>query len=164
MKNSIKSKEKKSLLEQQMNNYIMLVFLILLMCCFTISGTYIVWINKFESKVTYLGLTTKSSLFFEFMTRFGNWVLIFGNFVPISLVVTIETVKFCQATLVQRQKSMISYNGIPTVIQSSNLNEELGLVNFIFSDKTGTLTQNKMVFKKILIGSEMYPNDKNSCS
>ena len=36
-----------------------------------------------------------------------------------------------------------------TKVQSSNLNEELGQIDFVFSDKTGTLTQNIMEFKKI---------------
>ena len=36
----------------------------------------------------------------------------------------------------------------PAMARTSNLNEELGQIKYIFSDKTGTLTQNNMVFKK----------------
>lgn len=45
---------------------------------------------------------------------------------------------------------------MPTKAQSSNLNEELGMVHFVFSDKTGTLTQNVMEFKKFSAGHISY--------
>jgi phospholipid-translocating ATPase len=45
---------------------------------------------------------------------------------------------------------------MPTKAQSSNLNEELGTVHFVFSDKTGTLTQNIMEFKKFSAGSTSF--------
>ena len=41
---------------------------------------------------------------------------------------------------------------IQTKVYSSNLNDELGQVNYIFTDKTGTLTANNMDFKKISVG------------
>ena len=52
-------------------------------------------------------------------------------------------------------------NKIRTVVQSSNLNEELGQIEYIFSDKTGTLTCNIMDFKSICIDGVNY-GDNNS--
>ena len=49
--------------------------------------------------------------------------------------------------------------GMATVVQSSNLNEELGMIHYIFSDKTGTLTQNIMEFKRMSIGTQVYGTD-----
>ena len=51
---------------------------------------------------------------------------------------------------------------MPTKVQSSNLNEELGQVHFIFSDKTGTLTCNIMEFKKFSVGNFTYGIDGNN--
>lgn len=44
----------------------------------------------------------------------------------------------------------------PAMARTSNLNEELGQVKYIFSDKTGTLTRNIMEFKKLAVGAEIY--------
>ena len=47
------------------------------------------------------------------------------------------------------------------IVNSSNLNEELGQIQYIFSDKTGTLTKNEMIFKNVLIGSQVYKGSDN---
>ena len=83
------------------------------------------------------------------------------NFVPISLLVTVEMVKYIQAIFIEWDVLMVSKDkGTGAVVQQSSLNEELGQVSYVFSDKTGTLTQNKMIFRRMSIAGEMY-GDKN---
>jgi phospholipid-transporting ATPase len=54
-------------------------------------------------------------------------MLMFANFVPISLIVTLEMVKFFQAIFMTLDLDMYDEaNDIPCSVQSSNLNEELG--------------------------------------
>ena len=79
-----------------------------------------------------------------------------SGFVPISLLVTLEMVKVFQGIVMRNDPKMTSRDDIKTSVQSSNLNEELGQINYVFSDKTGTLTQNLMEFKNICIGQRSY--------
>jgi phospholipid-transporting ATPase len=82
-------------------------------------------------------------------------MMIFTNFVPISLMVTLELVKLFQGMRIAQDEAMATGEIIP-VVQSSSLNEELGQINYIFSDKTGTLTCNSMEFKKLSVKGIAY--------
>ena len=92
-----------------------------------------------------------------FITSFGTWFLIFTQMVPISLLVSLEVVRLFQARIIQSDVSIFcAQTDTPTKVQSCNLNEELGQIDYIFSDKTGTLTCNVMELRKLSAGFKSY--------
>jgi phospholipid-transporting ATPase len=81
-----------------------------------------------------------------------------GYLIPISLYVSIEMVKIVQSMVfIAMDQSMYhKETDTPAVARTSNLNEELGMVEAVLSDKTGTLTRNVMEFFKCSIGGVAY--------
>uniref|UniRef100_A0A1I8JBV6 Phospholipid-transporting ATPase n=1 Tax=Macrostomum lignano TaxID=282301 RepID=A0A1I8JBV6_9PLAT len=81
----------------------------------------------------------------------------FHTIVPISLQVTLEFMRIFQAYFIQCDLDMYEESSdIAAEARTSSLNEELGQINFVFSDKTGTLTQNCMVFQGASVAGRVY--------
>ncbi|KAI5081761.1 hypothetical protein GOP47_0001504 [Adiantum capillus-veneris] len=89
--------------------------------------------------------------------QFFTCLVLYGYFVPISLYVSLEIVKVIQALLINSDVELYYLEmDKPASARTSNLNEELGQVSTILSDKTGTLTRNEMEFFKCSIAGISY--------
>ncbi|KAL1664577.1 hypothetical protein GGF50DRAFT_101685 [Schizophyllum commune] len=87
-------------------------------------------------------------------------LITFQNIVPISLYISIEFVRTCQAAFIYFDAEMVyKKTGQATLARSWNLSDDLGQIQYIFSDKTGTLTQNSMIFRQCSIGGKAYYGD-----
>lgn len=84
-------------------------------------------------------------------------LILFQNLVPISLYISLEIIKTCQAFFIYSDTEMY-YERLdyPCTPKSWNISDDLGQIEYIFSDKTGTLTQNVMEFKKATINGVPY--------
>lgn len=86
-----------------------------------------------------------------------RYFIIMQNFVPISLNVSLEFVKYWQAYFIEQDLEMYDEaSDTPATVNTSALNEDLGRVHHIFTDKTGTLTMNMMLFRYCMIGNKHY--------
>jgi phospholipid-translocating ATPase len=91
---------------------------------------------------------------YRYMVRF---FLLFSYMIPISLRVNLDMGKTVYAWFIQRDKTIPG-----TVVRTSTIPEELGRVGYLLSDKTGTLTQNFMIFKRIHLGTVSYTNENQT--
>lgn len=99
----------------------------------------------------------------EFGYDILTFLILFNSFIPISLMVTMEIVKFVQSLLIEADLDMYyEKTDTPAVARSSSLIEELGQVKFVFSDKTGTLTCNEMQFRQASIAGLSYADKVDS--
>lgn len=159
MRNATATPIKRTAVEKQLNiQILMLVGILLTLGIISSSGDLIVRNTRADelSYADYSYVFPVKQFFFDMITY---WVL-FSALVPISLFVTIEVVKYWQAILINDDLDMYyEPTDTPAVCRTSSLVEELGQVEYIFSDKTGTLTCNQMEFKQCSIGGIQYADE-----
>lgn len=94
------------------------------------------------------------------LVTFGNSLITFQNIVPISLYISIEVVRTIQAYFIFDDAEIFyEKTNRRTTARSWNLSDDLGQIQYVFSDKTGTLTQNLMLFRECAIGGVVYHGD-----
>lgn len=151
-------------MEKQLNRYILALLVCIFCLCVFSSCFSIYWEITTGLSHTYLEIdprvrTQWQAATLSFLEKIGSFFILYSNIIPISLYVSMEFVKLISSTLITWDQDLVCEDNAEDeglVVKTSNLLEELGQVNHIFSDKTGTLTENKMRFRKCTINGRKY--------
>uniref|UniRef100_A0A672N1U2 Phospholipid-transporting ATPase n=1 Tax=Sinocyclocheilus grahami TaxID=75366 RepID=A0A672N1U2_SINGR len=161
MQNSTSPPLKLSNVERITNFQILALFGCLLAISLVCSIGQTIWKYQYGNDAWYMDLNYGGAA--NFGLNFLTFIILFNNLIPISLLVTLEVIKFVQAFFINWDTDMLyEATNTPAMARTSNLNEELGQVKYIFSDKTGTLTCNVMQFKKCTIAGVAYGHSSQS--
>ena len=154
--NSKQPRVKLSIIEKKLNKYLIGIFIFLMILCLICSIFYYENYKKNKKFYNNFILSNKSATFNSIIIFF-TYFLLLNTLIPISLIITIEIVKIIQGFFINWDVELFSFVRKKFAkAKSISIIEELGNVNYIFSDKTGTLTCNKMQFKYCVIGKRTY--------
>ncbi|KAL8555179.1 hypothetical protein ACS0TY_003115 [Phlomoides rotata] len=177
MLNNSGAPSKRSRLEKRMNREIIYLSIFLVTLCTIVSICHGVWIRRHHDELDLMQFYHKKDyseagevenyeyygwgmeIFFVFLMS----VIVFQIMIPISLYISMELVRIGQAYfMINDDRMMDKSTNSRFQCRALNINEDLGQIKYVFSDKTGTLTENKMVFQCASIGGVDYDNGKAS--
>jgi len=162
MKSMVQTRAKMSSLDKTINKMLFGFVILELSMCFLGAGLAWDWVNvsSWDNEFIYedFGLD-------DFFVRGCTFFLLIANMIPISLYVSMKIIRVCQSIFIWWDAQMVNEGDDPLTgerfvhrakVRTMDLCDTIGQVSYIFSDKTGTLTNNVMEFRKMSIAGKAY--------
>ncbi|KAF8929007.1 hypothetical protein BGZ52_002656, partial [Haplosporangium bisporale] len=147
---------KRSNIEHKMNRQITINLVVMAVICAFIAFMSRRWESRFQNvgapSITNDSSSSYHSAAYSSFVSFIMSVITFQNLVPVALYLTVEGAYF----IFQDLELYYKERNVPCMPRSWNLSDDLGQIEYIFSDKTGTLTTNQMEFKKCTIQGQVF--------
>ncbi|XP_059581349.1 phospholipid-transporting ATPase ID isoform X2 [Alligator mississippiensis] len=159
MQNSGKTTFKRTSIDRLMNFLVLLIFAFLALMCFILAIGNGIWEHDkgYYFQVYLPWAEGVNAAAYSGFLMFWSYVIILNTVVPISLYVSVEIIRLGNSFYIDWDRKMYyPLKDTPAQARTTTLNEELGQIKYIFSDKTGTLTQNIMAFNKCSINGKSY--------
>uniref|UniRef100_A0A672SBV8 Phospholipid-transporting ATPase n=1 Tax=Sinocyclocheilus grahami TaxID=75366 RepID=A0A672SBV8_SINGR len=163
MQNNSGPRYKRSKLERRLNMDVLWCVILLLLMCLIAAVGHGFWLSGRQNPIYMIPDDTHPALAAFYM--FWTMIIVLQVLIPISLYVSIEIVKLGQIYFIQNDLDL--YNPVlDTGVQcrALNITEDLGQIQYLFSDKTGTLTENRMLFRRCIVAGTEYPHHENAIS
>mmetsp|Transcript_15351 Transcript_15351/g.38040 ORF Transcript_15351/g.38040 Transcript_15351/m.38040 type:complete len:1784 (+) Transcript_15351:307-5658(+) len=173
IQNSFQTPSKFSQLDVLMNKCVAIIIVVMCLCIAYLATSAVISMNNDFNYIWYIGFNGNTTDQWPYLpkdlpppqweTSTQNWfqmfflyVTLLSNFVPLSMYVTVEMINFFFLWLVYNDVEMYDDRTDTRAVARSTNVTDLGQVQYIFSDKTGTLTQNVMRFKRCSVDGMVF--------
>ncbi|XP_054718462.1 phospholipid-transporting ATPase VA-like [Uloborus diversus] len=157
---------KRSKLEKLMNRDVVYCIVMLILLCLLGAVGNGVWLSSFDDRTVVPFLSgvfhnEENEVYKDAFYIFWTFVIVLQVMIPLSLYVTVEIIKLGQVYFIHEDAHLYDATSDRRLeCRALNITEELGQVEYIFSDKTGTLTENNMIFRRCSVGGVDYDHER----
>ncbi|XP_028916802.1 phospholipid-transporting ATPase IC [Ornithorhynchus anatinus] len=163
MKNSGKTRFKRTKIDYLMNYMVYTIFVLLILISAGLAIGHAYWEAQIGNYSWYLYDGENYTPSYRGFFNFWGCIIVLNTMVPISLYVSVEIIRLGQSYFINWDLQMYyPEKDTGAKARTTTLNEQLGQIHYVFSDKTGTLTQNIMTFKKCCINGQIYGDPRDT--